>query len=107
MQVVRVYVERLKQRIEFLAPDGGDVFFYAGNPAARIPAYDLAAVLGHRKPMPVAAPAVEGWKMNADYRPARIPWTDRYPVVLYLLLGTAIVGMGLATILFLMKVRKA
>ncbi len=109
VHVARVHVERLKQLIKFLDPDGGEVFFYFGNPAARAPSYDLAAVLSHRKPMEVATPTVEPWKVNPDYRPPvppRKPWTDRYPILLYVLLGTAVVAMGLVAIVFMMKVRR-
>jgi hypothetical protein len=107
--VIRVYVERLKQLIEFLIPDGEDVLLYYGNPNARLPSYDFAAILSHRKPMDIATPATEAWKVNPDYRAPpqpKKPWSDRYPTVLYLVLGSAILAMGLATLRFLMKVRE-
>jgi hypothetical protein len=35
------------------------------------------------------------------------PWSERHPALLYGVLGVAVVGMGLVTVRFLLKVRDA
>ena len=60
--------------------------------------------------MPETTPAMGEWKINPDYRPpadAVKPWSERYPGVLYGVLGVAILAMGVVTVRFLLKVRDA
>jgi hypothetical protein len=108
--VLRVYVETLKRLIKFLPASDGDAWLYYGNPAAAPPVYDLAAILSRQAPFPETTPMVGQWQINPDYRapaePAK-PWSERYPALLYVVLGVAVVGMGLVTIRFLLKVRDA
>jgi len=107
---LRVYVETLKRVFKFLPPSAGDLWLYYGNPNARPPVYDLAAILGRQAPMPETSLVIGEWKVNPDYRPPpgqEKPWSERHPAVLYTVLGLAVVGMGLVTVRFLMKVRDA
>jgi hypothetical protein len=106
--ISRVYVETLKRVIKFLPSSDGDALLYYGNPDAQPPVYDLAAVLSRRGPLPETTPAVGQWKLNPDYVSAADAgkgWSEKHPEVLYGVLGLAIVGMGLVTVRFLMKVK--
>jgi hypothetical protein len=108
--VVRVYVETLQRLLKFLPPSAGDVWLYYGNPSAGPPVYDLAAILRRQAPMPETTPVIGEWKINPDYQPpadAVKPWSERYPGVLYGVLGVAILAMGVVTVRFLLKVRDA
>jgi hypothetical protein len=69
---------------------------YFGNPKAEPPRYDFAANLPAKvEPAPVRAtldPAVE----NPEYRPKPKPWTEKWPWLVYVVLGTAsIVLLGI------------
>jgi hypothetical protein len=108
--VLRVYVETLKRVFKFLPPSAGDVWLYYGNPEARPPVYDLAAILSRQAPAQETSPIVGEWMINPDYRTPpgqEKPWSERHPALLYGVLGLAVVGMGLVTVRFLLKVREA
>jgi hypothetical protein len=108
--VVRVFVETLKRVMKFLPPSAGDVLLYYGSPDAAPPVYDFAAILSRQAPLPETTPLVGEWKRNPNYRsptePVK-PWSERHPALLYSVLGAAVVGMGLVTVRFLLKVRGA
>jgi hypothetical protein len=108
--VPRVYVETLKRVFKFLPASAGDLWLYYGNPDARPPVYDLAAVLGRQAPIPETTLVIGEWKTNPDYKPPpgqEKPWSEQHPAALYTVLGLAVVGMGLVTVRFLSKVRNA
>jgi hypothetical protein len=107
--VERIYVETLKRLVKFQAPSEGDYWMYYGNPTARTPMYDLAAILSRQTPSLETTPMVAEWQLNPEYRPApgqAKPWSERHPAVLYGALAAAIVVMGLVTVRFLIKVRE-
>ena len=108
--VARVYVETLKRVMKFLPPSAGDVQLYYGNPDAQPPVYDFAAILRRQAPLPETTPLVGEWKRNPDYRsptePLK-PWSERHPALLYGVLGLAVVGMGIVTVRFLLRVKDA
>jgi Protein of unknown function (DUF3999) len=106
--VTRVFVETVKRVMKFLPPSDGDARLYFGNPDAAAPVYDFAAILSRQAPLPETTPTVGEWKLNPDYRSpgeAGKPWSERHPALLYGVLGLAVVGMGLVTVRFLMKVK--
>lgn len=108
--VLRVYVETYNRLLKFLPASAGDFWLYYGDPAARPPVYDFAAILSRQPPMPETTPTVGEWKINPDYRPPPEPikpWSDRHPMLLYGVLAAAVLGMGLVTVRFLLKVKDA
>jgi len=81
-----------------------------GNPDAKPPAYDFAAVIAREAPQPEVHAVVQMPKINPGYRPPPPPlkpWSERYPQVLYGTLVIAILVMGYVTIRFLLKVKSA
>ena len=83
---------------------------YYGNPSAKAPVYDLAAILRRQSPALETTPLVGEWQLNPDYRPPAAPakpWSERNPALLYGVLAAAIVVMGVVTVRFLIKVRGA
>ncbi len=62
---------------------------YVGNPRAAAPHYDFAAGLAEVvSPAPDRA-AIGPRATNPAYRPEPKPWTERWPWVIYVVLGTA------------------
>jgi hypothetical protein len=62
---------------------------YVGNPRAAAPHYDFSADLPEvLNPAPVRAP-IGPQVANPSYRPEPKPWTERWPWVIYVVLGTA------------------
>jgi hypothetical protein len=68
---------------------GAPLRLYAGNPNARPPHYDFAASLPAKlDPAPVRGSLGEPAK-NPEYRPPPKPWTERWPWLVYVVLGAA------------------
>jgi hypothetical protein len=62
---------------------------YFGNPNAGAPHYDFAATLPATfNPAPERG-SLEGLTRNPDYRPPPKPWTERWPWLVYVVLGSA------------------
>jgi hypothetical protein len=106
--VPRVVIETPRQLVKFPAPNGGAYWLYYGNPIARVPVYDLAAILSRQDPPPETSPMVQAWQNNPGYRPPATPskpWSEQYPAALYIALTAAVIIMGVVTIRFLRKIR--
>ncbi|MGH9665888.1 MAG: DUF3999 family protein [Bryobacteraceae bacterium] len=100
----RVRVEADERRVTFESAGGGAWWLYYGNPEAKAPEYDLAAVLPHDKTISAILLNAGDAQTNPDYRPPaplERPWTERHPALLYATLALAIVLLGAATIRFL------
>jgi hypothetical protein len=68
---------------------GWPLRLYVGNPRAAEPHYDFAAGLAEVvSPAPDRA-AIGPQAANPTYRPEPKPWTERWPWVIYVVLGTA------------------
>lgn len=62
---------------------------YFGNPKAQSPHYDFAATLPERlDPAPLRVTLGE-LAANPEYRPIPLPWTERWPWLVYVVLGVA------------------
>ncbi|MBK9168141.1 MAG: DUF3999 family protein [Bryobacterales bacterium] len=105
VSVFRVHIEGPRRVLKLAPGIAGDYILYFGNPKAERAEYDLRHILA-RQGTPGEEPAIaERWQPNPLYRGATLPWTDRYPAVLYTILGLAILIMVAITVRFLRKVR--
>jgi hypothetical protein len=62
---------------------------YFGNPNAGAPHYDFAATLPTTLNPAPERDSLEGLTRNPEYRPPPKPWTERWPWLVYLVLGPA------------------
>jgi hypothetical protein len=60
---------------------------YFGNPQAQAPHYDFAATLPEKLDPPPARAALGAPVKNPEYRPPPKPWTERWPWLVYVVLG--------------------
>ncbi len=68
---------------------GGPWRLYFGNPAAPPPHYDFAAALPEKLDPPPVRTTLGAPAKNPEYRPPPRPWTERWPWLVYVVLGTA------------------
>ena len=106
IQLGLVHVATVVRYVTFQAETELPHWLFYGNPEADRPLYDLGMILARRsvEPVQVAARAPES---NPNYQPLPEPgkpWTDRYPALLYTILGAAVLAMGYVTVRFLRKV---
>jgi hypothetical protein len=108
--VERVYVETVHRELKIAPyPMAGEYRLYFGNPQAKSPQYDLAVVMSKQEPVAEVSPAVREWKRNPEYQPPpgkQVPWTERYPALLYSILGAATIGMMWMTLRFFRKTQQ-
>ena len=112
LQVGSADFQTLERRARFLPTAAGEYALYYGNPKARAPRYDLAAILARSVPAtaPEATIAAGPEQRNPAYRPPQAPekpWSERHPEILWVTLAAAVLGMGYVTVRFLLKVAKA
>jgi Protein of unknown function (DUF3999) len=109
--VKRVVIEATVRLLKFfLAAGAGPFYLLTGNPDAKAPFYDLAAVLAREAPQPEVHATLLAPADNPGYRPPPPPvkpWSERYPQLLYGTLAVAILVMGYVTVRFLLKVKSA
>jgi hypothetical protein len=108
IQIGKISLEGIVSEVKFLAPAQGPYWLYYGNPsAARLPEYDLSAVLARRsfrESSSLLAPA----EPNPAYHPPpapRKPWSEEHPAILYTVLGGAVLALGIATLRFMARLR--
>jgi len=99
----RVTLSGLRRVITFPSTAAGPYWLYSGNAAAKEPSYDFARV------MPAIANVtpvlLRKQEVNAQYQPDLLPWSDRYPHLLTVVLIAAVAAMGYITLRFLTKLR--
>lgn len=108
--VKSVVLENAVRLVKFRLAGVGTYHLLTGNPDAKPPAYDFAAVIARETPQPEIQAVLQAPSINRDYRPPPPPvkpWSERYPQVLYGVLVMAILVMGYVTIRFMLKVRGA
>jgi hypothetical protein len=108
LQIGHLSLEGLVREIKFLAPAEGSYWLYYGNPAAaRLPEYDLRAVLARRS-FHETSWALGASEANPTYHPPpapRKPWSEQHPAILYTVLGGAVLALGIATLRFAARLR--
>lgn len=101
----RLRFEVAARQIAFLSQGPGQYWLYYGNTEARFPSYDLAALLAKAESttgsMLPAGPA----EPNPAWRPKTKPFTERYPLVLHLVLLVAVLSLGCLSLKFLRKLK--
>ena len=108
--VKSVMLETTVRQLKFRLAGSGTLRLFTGNPDAKPPAYDFAAVIAREAPQPQIQAVLQTPAINPGYRPPPPPvkpWSERYPQVLYGTLVIAILVMGYVTIRFLLKVKSA
>ncbi len=108
--VQSVVLEATVRVVKFALAGGGPFRLFTGNPDAKPPAYDFAAVIARERPQPEVHAVILDPLANPGYRtppPPVKPWSERYPQVLYWTLAIAIAVMGYVTVRFLLKVKNA
>jgi hypothetical protein len=93
-----------------LTSNAGPFYLFTGNPDAKAPFYDFAAILAREAPQPEVRAVLLAPADNPGYRPPPPPvkpWSERHPQLLYATLAIAILFMGYITVRFLFKVKNA
>ncbi|HEX5705171.1 MAG TPA: DUF3999 family protein [Pyrinomonadaceae bacterium] len=80
---------------ELKEPSAQPLRLYFGNANATEPHYDFEDELQSRLTAPVAATAAGPLTNNPDYRPAPLPFTERVPWLIYIVLTASSVVLGL------------
>jgi hypothetical protein len=107
IQIGHLSLDGLVREIKFLAPAEGSYWLYYGNPAARLPEYDLRAVLARRS-FHETSWTLGAAGANPAYHPPpppRKPWSEQHPAILYTVLGGAVLALGIATLRFAARLR--
>lgn len=80
---------------ELKEPAAQPLRLYFGNANATEPHYDFEDELQSRLTAPVVATAAGALTANPDYRPAPLPFTERVPWLIYIVLTASSVALGL------------
>ena len=97
LRFARVQVEGLDREATFRGAAAGEYWLYYGAARAAAPSYDLARTAGAEFWAAARVGALGAAEANPGYvAPAApvLPWSDRYPVLLYAGLGVAVLGLG-------------
>lgn len=87
----------LDREVYFRSEGAGSYWLYSGGGEGRAPEYDLARTAGAEFWDAAQAGRLGGREANPAYRPGPEtvkPWTERFPGVLYGVMGVAVVGIG-------------
>ena len=108
LKLTSVSVEAIARNIIFPSQSAGEYFLYFGNAAARTPSYDLPMVLAKGTMDSAVNVVADGRQENPGYRPPEPPvkpFSERYPGVLYGVLGVAVLGLGYFAVRFMQGVK--
>ncbi|HEY3744365.1 MAG TPA: DUF3999 family protein [Bryobacteraceae bacterium] len=108
LKLTSVLAEAIARNIVFPSASGGDYYLYFGNPDARQPSYDIAMVLGAATLDHAVTVSAEPREANPAYKapePPVKPLSERYPGLLYGVLGIAVVALGYFTLRFMKSVK--
>jgi hypothetical protein len=106
------------EQVRFTAPARQVVFaqpagtqeplrLYVGNPDAPAPNYDFAASLPARLDPPPSRLNLGEREANPDYQPPPLPWTERWPYLVDVLLGgVCVVLLGILATLARQAIRR-
>ncbi len=92
-----VKLSGVDREVFFRSEGAGSYWLYSGAGGARAPEYDLARTAGAEFWGSAQAGKLGAREANPGYRPAPepvTPWTERFPGLLYGVMGVAVVGIG-------------
>jgi len=95
--VAGVKLMGVDREVLFRSEGGGNYWLYYGSPKATAPDYDLVKTAGEDFHAAAVAGRLGERETNPVYKPPPEPvkpWTERFPGLLYGVLGLAVVGMG-------------
>ena len=98
LKLTSVTVEAIARNIIFPSQSAGEYFLYFGNAAARTPSYDLPLVL--------AKGTVDN-AVNVAPEPPVKPFSERFPGLLYGVLGVAVLVLGYFAVRFMQGVKNS
>jgi hypothetical protein len=107
LHIDQVTVEAIARHVVFPSQTAGDYWMYFGNRMAHAPSYDLGLILAKGTLDDATVGFAEGREENPGYRPLpppEVPFSDRYPGLLYGVLGAAVIGLALLTYRFMQKI---
>jgi len=110
IQIGHVQAEGELYQLRFLAATPGEYWLYydgLGPEFIAMPQYDLANVIA-RQSMPEHPWTLDRQEPSPFYRPPaapRKPWSEQHPVILYTVLGGAVLALGVATFRFASRLR--
>lgn len=94
LEIAAVRLEAPVRRVVFPARVAGRYRVYLGKEGARMPDYDVGAVLARSAGVTPVAVEVGAWAENPEYVPPAKPVSERWPWLLPGVLGLAVVVMG-------------
>jgi len=87
-------LEQLERRIYFEASGPAELILYYGDEKLPAPVYDYAKLFQQNKNMTAARLGPEVPNAAFRDRPDERPWTERHPVVLWVAIIAAVVGLS-------------
>lgn len=94
LEIAAVRLEAPVRRVVFPARVAGRYRVYLGKEGARMPDYDVGAVLARSAGVTPVAVEVGAWAENPEYVPPAKPVSERWPWLLPGVLGLAVAVMG-------------
>jgi hypothetical protein len=94
LEIAAVRLEAPVRRVVFPARVAGRYQVYLGKEEARMPDYDVGAVLARSSGVAPAAVELGAWVENPEYVPPAKPVSERWPWLLPGVLGLAVAVMG-------------
>ena len=95
LSVTNVNGEGYRRLLVFKQEEGRKLYLFWGNPLAQQPQYDLAWVLAKQKPDEIPTVSLGQPHINTKFagNNARLPFTERYKYLLYVVVALAIAGL--------------
>lgn len=108
VEIRSVSLQALLHVVKFLPSAAGNYWLYYGNEDAKAPEYDLGILLSKTNHLIETSVKLGAEQSNPLYRapvPPQKPWSEQHPAILYTALGVAVVGLGVATLRFALRMR--
>ena len=94
MTAVGARLQQLERRVYFDRPARGSPVLYYGDEKLAAPIYDYAKLFQQEKTAKQAQLGGESLNPNFSERPDERPWSERHPLVLWIVIVGAALGLG-------------